>query len=176
MPTQKNNVRNIILIMTTNAGAMDISKKSIGFNSKKNSSDNQEAINKIFSPEFRNRIDATIHFNHLNMEVVLSIVDKFIIEFEAQLEDKGVSLSINDNAKAYLANAGYDEVYGARELSRVIQEKVKKPMAEELIFGSLSKGGQVEISIKDEKIYFTFIKKKQNKKELVKWFIRRKLF
>ncbi|PPR53083.1 MAG: ATP-dependent Clp protease ATP-binding subunit ClpA [Alphaproteobacteria bacterium MarineAlpha5_Bin6] len=160
--------RNVILIMTTNAGAIDVSKKRIGFNSVRSSDDISEAINRIFSPEFRNRIDSIIHFNHLNKEIVLSIVDKFIIEVEAQLEDKGVSLSIDDKAKAYLANAGYDEVYGARELSRVIQEKVKKPMAEELIFGSLSKGGQVEISIKDEKIYLTFIKKKQNKKELVK--------
>ena len=159
--------RNVILIMTTNAGAIDISKKRIGFNSIKSSEDNSEAINKIFSPEFRNRIDSIIHFNNLSKEIVLSIVDKFIIEVEAQLEDKGVSLSIDSSAKEYLANEGYDEVYGARELGRIIQEKVKKPMAEELIFGTLVKGGHVEITLKDNKIKFNFSSKQENKKELV---------
>jgi len=159
--------RNVILIMTTNAGAIDISKKRIGFNTVKSNEDNSEAINKMFSPEFRNRIDSIIHFNHLNKKVVLSIVDKFIIEVEAQLEDKGVSLSINNEAKEFLANKGYDEVYGARELGRVIQEQVKKPMAEELIFGTLSKGGHVEISLKDNKIDFKFLSKQYHKKELV---------
>ncbi len=159
--------RNVILIMTTNAGAIDISKKRIGFNSIKSSEDNSEAINKIFSPEFRNRIDSIIHFNNLSKEIVLSIVDKFIIEVEAQLEDKGVSLSIDSAAKEYLANEGYDEVYGARELGRIIQEKVKKPMAEELIFGTLAKGGHVEITLKDNKIKFNFSSKQENKKELV---------
>ncbi len=158
--------RNVILIMTTNAGAIDVSKKRIGFNSVRSSDDNSEAINKIFSPEFRNRIDSTIHFNHLSKKIVLSIVDKFIIEIEAQLEDKGVSLSIDKDAKEYLADKGYDEVYGARELSRVIQEKVKKPMAEELIFGKLAKGGHVEISLKNKKISFSYSNKQEEKKEL----------
>lgn len=159
--------RNVILIMTTNAGAMDISKKAIGFNSKRNSSDNQEAINKIFSPEFRNRIDATIHFNHLNTDVVLLIVDKFMIEIEAQLDDKGVTLSVDQSTKKYLADKGYDEVYGARELSRLIQQEIKKPMAEELIFGEISKGGHVSITLKDNKINFDFSKKETQKKALV---------
>jgi len=158
--------RNVILIMTTNAGAIDVSKKRIGFNSVRSSDDSSDAINRIFSPEFRNRIDSIIHFNHLSKKIVLSIVDKFIIEIEAQLEDKGVSLSIDKDAKEYLANEGYDEVYGARELGRVIQEKVKKPMAEELIFGKLAKGGHVEISLKDKKISFNFSKKQEEKKEL----------
>ena len=158
--------RNVILIMTTNAGAIDVSKKRIGFNSIRSSDDSSEAINRIFSPEFRNRIDSIIHFNHLSKKIVLSIVDKFIIEIEAQLEDKGVSLSIDKDAKEFLADQGYDEVYGARELGRVIQEKVKKPMAEELIFGKLAKGGHVEISIKDKKISFTFSNKQEEKKEL----------
>ncbi len=158
--------RNVILIMTTNAGAIDVSKKSIGFNSIRSSDDSSEAINRIFSPEFRNRIDSIIHFNHLSKKIVLSIVDKFIIEIEAQLEDKGVSLSINKEAKDYLADEGYDEVYGARELGRVIQEKVKKPMAEELIFGKLAKGGHVEITFKNKKISFSFSNKQEEKKEL----------
>ena len=159
--------RNVILIMTTNAGAMDISKKQIGFNSVRSSNDNEEAINKLFSPEFRNRIDSIIYFNHLNNQVMLSIVDKFIIEVEAQLEDKGVSLSIDNEAREYLAKKGFDEVYGARELSRIIQSEVKKPMAEELIFGKLAKGGHVEITLKNNNICFNFSNKQEIKKELV---------
>ena len=158
--------RNVILIMTTNAGAIDVSKKKIGFNSVRSGSDSSDAINKLFSPEFRNRIDSIIHFNHLSKKIVFSIVDKFIIEIEAQLEDKGVSLSINKDAKEYLADEGYDEVYGARELGRVIQEKVKKPMAEELIFGKLSKGGHVEISFINKQIKFNYSNKQEIKKEL----------
>ena len=158
--------RNVVLIMTSNAGAIDLSKEKIGFNNVRSNDDSSEAINRMFSPEFRNRIDSIIHFNHLSKDVVLSIVDKFIIEIEAQLEDKGVSLSINKDAKEYLAEEGYDEVYGARELGRIIQDKVKKPMAEELIFGKLSKGGHVEISLKENKIIFDFSNKQEVKKEL----------
>ena len=163
--------RNVIMIMTTNAGALDISKKAIGFNSIRSGSDSEEAINKLFSPEFRNRIDSTIHFNHLSKSIVLSIVDKFIIEVEAQLEEKGVTLSISDDAKEYLANKGFDEIYGARQLGRVIQQEVKKPMAEELIFGTLAKGGNVNIIFKNNKISFKYSNKNENKnknkKELV---------
>ena len=159
--------RNVVLIMTTNVGAMDISKKTIGFNSKRSNEDNQEAINKLFTPEFRNRIDSTIHFNHLSKNVVLSIVDKFIIEVEGQLEDKGVALSINKLAKEYLANKGFDEIYGARELGRIIQEEIKKPIAEELIFGKISKGGHVSILFKGNKIHFKFSEKENQKKVLV---------
>jgi len=161
--------RNVIMIMTTNAGALDISKKAIGFNSVRSGSDSEEAINKLFSPEFRNRIDSTIHFNHLSKSIVLSIVDKFIIEVEAQLEEKGVTLSISDDAKEYLANKGFDEIYGARQLGRVIQQEVKKPMAEELIFGTLAKGGNVNIIFKNNKISFKYSNKNENKnkKELV---------
>ena len=158
--------RNVVLIMTSNAGAIDLSKEKIGFNNVRSNDDSSEAINRMFSPEFRNRIDSIIHFNHLSKDVVLSIVDKFIIEIEAQLEDKGVSLSINKDAKEYLAEEGYDEVYGARELGRIIQDKVKKPMAEELIFGKLSKGGHVEITLKENKIIFDFSNKQEVKKEL----------
>jgi ATP-dependent Clp protease ATP-binding subunit ClpA len=159
--------RNVILIMTTNVGALDISKKTIGFNSKRSTEDNQEAINKLFTPEFRNRIDSTIHFNHLNTDVVLSIVDKFMIEVEGQLDDKGVTLSIDNLAKEYLANKGYDEVYGARELGRIIQEEIKKPIAEELIFGKISKGGHVSILLEKNKIHFKFSEKENHKKLLV---------
>ncbi len=159
--------RNVILIMTTNAGATDISKKRIGFNSIYSNTDNEDAINKLFSPEFRNRIDSIIHFNHLNREIVLSIVNKFIIEIEAQLDEKRVTLKIDKKVKEYLAEKGFNEVYGARELSRVIQEEIKKPIAEELIFGTISKGGNVEIKIKNDKVCFDYSKQQIQKKELV---------
>ena len=159
--------RNVILIMTTNAGAVDISKKRIGFNSVRSSSDSSEAIDKLFTPEFRNRIDSIIHFNHLNKEIVLSIVDKFIIEVEAQLYEKGVTLAIDQETKEYLADKGYDEVYGARQLSRVIQEEIKKPMSEELIFGSIAKGGHIDIILKDNKVNFQYSHKQEEKKVLV---------
>ena len=153
--------------MTTNAGAIDISKKKIGFNSSRSNTDNDDAINKLFSPEFRNRIDSIIHFNHLSKDIVLSVVDKFIIELEAQLDDKGVSLTIDKSAKKYLADKGYDEIFGARELARVIQEEIKKPIAEELIFGSIAKGGHVIVSLKSGKIDFKYSGKQNQKKELV---------
>jgi len=159
--------RNVILIMTTNAGAIDISKKRIGFNSSRSNTDSDDAINKLFSPEFRNRIDSIIHFNHLSKDIVLSVVDKFIIELEAQLDDKGVSLTIDKSAKKYLADKGYDEIFGARELARVIQEEIKKPIAEELIFGSIAKGGHVIVSLKSGKIDFKYSGKQNQKKELV---------
>ena len=159
--------RNVILIMTTNAGAVDISKKRIGFNSVRSSSDSSEAIDKLFTPEFRNRIDSIIHFNHLNKEIVLSIVDKFIIEVEAQLYEKGVTLAIDQETKEYLADKGYDEVYGARQLSRVIQEEIKKPMSEELIFGSIAKGGHIDIILKDNKVNFQYSHKQEEEKVLV---------
>ena len=141
--------------------------KRIGFNALRSSNDNEEAINKLFSPEFRNRIDSIIHFNHLNKNIVLSIADKFLIEVEAQLDDKGVSMSIDQETKEYLVDKGYDEVYGARELGRIIQEEIKKPIAEELIFGSISKGGHISITFKDSKIKFEYTNKQEQKKVLV---------
>ena len=158
---------NVILIMTTNAGAIDLSKKRIGFNSSRSKEDNREAIDKLFSPEFRNRIDSIIHFNHLNEKIVFSIVDKFIIEVEAQLDNKGVTLSLDKETKKFIADEGFDEIYGARQLSRVIQEKIKKPIAEELIFGSISKGGHVSITIKEGEPNFQFLSKEDQKKALV---------
>ena len=159
--------RNVVLIMTTNAGAIDLSKKRIGFNSNRSKEDNQDAINKLFSPEFRNRIDSTIHFNHLNKKIVLSIVDKFIIELESQLDEKGISLSVDKKVKEYLGEKGYDEVYGARQLSRLIQEEIKKPMAEELIFGKISDGGNINISFQEDKIIFDYKSNKNKNKILV---------
>jgi ATP-dependent Clp protease ATP-binding subunit ClpA len=146
--------RNVILIMTTNAGAADMAKPAIGFGSGVRTGDDQEAINRMFSPEFRNRLDAVIPFANLSPEVMSHIVDKFIMELEAQLGDRNVTIELDEAARAWLANKGYDPLFGARPLARVIQEHVKKPLAEELLFGKLAKGGSVSVTVKDEALSF----------------------
>ncbi|HMB77928.1 MAG TPA: ATP-dependent Clp protease ATP-binding subunit ClpA [Kiloniellaceae bacterium] len=148
--------RNVILIMTTNAGAADLAKPAMGFAREARTGDDQEAINRMFTPEFRNRLDAIISFTTLNPEVVARVVDKFVMELEAQLSDRNVTIALSDAARAWLAEKGYDPLYGARPLSRVIQEHIKKPLAEELLFGKLAKGGQVEVDIADGKPVFHF--------------------
>jgi ATP-dependent Clp protease ATP-binding subunit ClpA len=142
--------RNIILIMTTNAGAEVSSRASIGFTQQNHSTDMMEAIKKGFSPEFRNRLDAIIQFGGLGFEVIQTVVDKFLVELQSQLDDKKVSLNISDEARRWLAQNGYDEKMGARPMARIIQEKIKKPLAEMVLFGELSeKGGVVNVSVKD---------------------------
>ncbi|MEM1045607.1 MAG: ATP-dependent Clp protease ATP-binding subunit ClpA [Pseudomonadota bacterium] len=138
--------RNVIIIMTTNAGAADMAKEPIGFNRTKREGDDQEAINKLFTPEFRNRLDATIPFGRLPPEVVYKVVEKFVLQLEAQLADRGVTFELTDDATKWLAEEGYDEHMGARPLSRVIQENIKRPLAEEVLFGKLVKGGTVRVS------------------------------
>ncbi len=142
--------RNVILILTTNAGAADMAKHAIGFGSGVRTGDDQEAINKTFTPEFRNRLDAIIPFGNLGPDVVARVVDKFVMELEAQLTDRGVTIELTDGARAWLAKKGYDPVMGARPLARTIQEFVKKPLAEELLFGKLSKGGAVRVILNKE--------------------------
>lgn len=142
--------RNVILIMTTNAGAADMAKPAIGFGSGVRSGEDQDAINKMFTPEFRNRLDAIIAFANLGQEVVARVVDKFVMELEAQLTDRGVTIELTDGARAWLAKKGYDPVMGARPLARTIQEYVKKPLAEELLFGKLAKGGAVRVVLNKE--------------------------
>ncbi len=149
--------RNVILIMTTNAGASDLTKATIGFNRESREGEDQEAIQRMFTPEFRNRLDATIGFAPLGPEVVSRVVDKFVIQLETQLGDRDVIIELSDEARAWLAEKGYDKLYGARPLSRVIQEHIKKPLAEELLFGRLSKGGVVKVSVKDGKLTFDFL-------------------
>jgi ATP-dependent Clp protease ATP-binding subunit ClpA len=149
---RKADFRNVILIMTTNAGADQISRSSMGFTTQDHSSDAGEAIKKIFTPEFRNRLDATIHFSQLDANVILNVVDKFLIELESQLEAKKVSLTITDGARKYLADKGYDPKMGARPMARVIQDEIKQILANELLFGELSSGGQVRIDVKDDKL------------------------
>jgi ATP-dependent Clp protease ATP-binding subunit ClpA len=144
---KKVDFRNVILIMTTNAGAADAAKQGIGFGRGKKDEENEEAIKRLFSPEFRNRLDASIHFNGLPPDVVRNVVQKFIIQLEGQLAERNVQIEITDKAADWLATRGYDESFGARPLARLIQEQVKKPMADELLFGKLKDGGIVKIDI-----------------------------
>ena len=149
--------RNIILIMTTNAGASDLAKPAIGFGRESREGDDQEAIQRMFSPEFRNRLDATIAFAPLSLDVVTRVVDKFIFQLETQLGDRDVSIELSDAARGWLAEKGYDKLYGARPLARIIQEYIKKPLAEELLFGRLCKGGIVKVDVKDGQLVFEFL-------------------
>ena len=146
--------RNVILIMTTNAGAADLAKPAVGFEREGRTGDDMEAIERMFTPEFRNRLDAIIQFSCLAPEVVVRVVEKFIIELEAQLDDRDVSVELSDKALEWLAKKGYDKIFGARPLARVIQEHIKKPLADELLFGKLAKGGLVKVKVKDGKIVF----------------------
>ena len=150
--------RNVILIMTTNAGASDLAKPPVGFERAERIGDDTEAIEKMFTPEFRNRLDSIIPFSSLPPEVVAKVVDKFVIELETQLEDRDVMIELTDGAREWLAKKGYDQKFGARPLARVIQEKIKKGLAEELLFGKLAKGGVVVVKIKDGKVVFDYPK------------------
>ncbi|GIL03095.1 MAG: ATP-dependent Clp protease ATP-binding subunit ClpA [Alphaproteobacteria bacterium] len=139
--------RNTIIIMTTNAGASEMQKAAIGFGSTKRTGDDEEAINRMFAPEFRNRLDAIIAFASLPTEIVHKVVQKFIMQLEAQLSERGVTFELSEDAIAWLANKGFDERMGARPLARVIQEHIKKPLADEVLFGKLRKGGTVKVSL-----------------------------
>jgi ATP-dependent Clp protease ATP-binding subunit ClpA len=141
--------RNVILIMTTNAGAADLARAAIGFNRSKREGDDQEAIKRLFTPEFRNRLDATIAFQNLPRDVIAKVVEKFVFQLEAQLADRNVTIELSDEASAWLIEHGYDESFGARPMSRVIQEHIKKPLAEELLFGKLEGGGTVRVVVKE---------------------------
>ena len=147
--------RNTILIMTTNAGAQELSKTAIGFNKDNRDGADSEAIDRLFAPEFRNRLDAIIPFGYLPLEVVRMVVDKFIMQLEVQLSDKGVSVVLTDKARDWLASKGYDKSFGARPLGRVIQEHIKKPLAEELLFGRLVDGGTVSVDLSNDKLVLT---------------------
>ncbi len=148
--------RNVILIMTTNAGASDLAKEAIGFGRDQREGEDTEAIKRLFTPEFRNRLDATIAFAGLTPEIVGRVVEKFVMQLEAQLADRNVTIELSSAAKEWLAERGYDRLYGARPLGRVIQEYIKKPLAEELLFGKLVKGGSVKATLRDDKLEFEF--------------------
>jgi len=154
---RKADFRNVILVMTTNAGADSIARSSMGFTVQDHTSDGMEAINKLFTPEFRNRLDAIIQFQALDRSIILNVVDKFIIELEAQLEEKGVSIDFNAEAKTWLAEHGFDARMGARPMSRIISENIKKPLADEILFGRLSSGGSVRVKLDESgEIMFEF--------------------
>ncbi len=148
--------RNVILIMTTNAGASDMAKEAIGFGREVRVGEDDEAIKRLFTPEFRNRLDATITFAGLTPEIVGRVVEKFVMQLEAQLADRNVTIELSSAAKEWLAERGYDRLYGARPLGRVIQEYIKKPLAEELLFGRLVKGGAVKVALKEDKLDFEY--------------------
>ncbi len=155
--------RHVILIMTTNAGAESISRRSIGFTSQDHSTDAMEAINKMFTPEFRNRLDSVVQFQALPEDVILTVVDKFLTELQAQLDEKRVTLDVDEDARLWLVEKGYDIHMGARPMERVIQEHIKKPLAELVLFGSLARSGgiakvrlnhaqgQLEVTTEEEK-------------------------
>jgi ATP-dependent Clp protease ATP-binding subunit ClpA len=144
--------RNVILIMTSNAGAADMAKAAIGFGRDRREGEDTAAIERMFTPEFRNRLDAVISFAPLPKETILQVVEKFVLQLEAQLLDRGVTIELTEEAAQWIADKGYDDKMGARPLARVIQEHLKKPLAEELLFGKLAKGGVVKVSVKDGKL------------------------
>jgi ATP-dependent Clp protease ATP-binding subunit ClpA len=148
--------RNVILIMTTNAGAADMVKPPIGFERTKRIGEDTEAINRLFTPEFRNRLDAIVAFAGLTPEIVGKVVDKFVTQLEAQLGERNVEIELTEAARHWLAEKGYDPQFGARPLGRIIQEHVKKALAEELLFGRLANGGRVRVDYDGEKLVFDY--------------------
>ncbi len=160
--------RNVILIMTTNAGASDLAKPPMGFNRQKREGEDNDAINRMFTPEFRNRLDAVVAFAGLGPDVISKVVDKFIFQLEAQLADRGVTIELSEAASKWIGEIGYDEKFGARPLARVIQEHIKKPLADELLFGRLEHGGTVKITVEgeglDRKLAFSYISTDPSKK------------
>lgn len=148
--------RNVVLIMTTNAGASDLARPAIGFERSERSGDDQEAILRLFTPEFRNRLDAIVPFANLTPEVINRVVDKFIVQLEMLLEDRDVRIILSDEARVWLGKRGFNRLYGARPLARIIQEHIKRPLAEELLFGRLTKGGAVTVDVKDGALTFVY--------------------
>lgn len=153
---RKADFRNVVVVMTTNAGVQETTRKSIGFSEQDHTHDAMGEINKVFSPEFRNRLDNIIWFNHLDKDVILQVVDKFVVELQAQLDKKSVNLEMTSKAREWLADKGYDKAMGARPMARVIQEDLKKQLANEILFGELISGGTVKVSVKDKKLRFDY--------------------
>ena len=151
---KKIDFRNVVLIMTTNAGASDAQRNTIGFGRGKHDDEVDEALKRLFTPEFRNRLDAIVQFRALTPEIIRQVVQKFVMQLEAQLADRHVTIETSDEAADWLAKNGFDELYGARPLARVIQENIKKPLADEILFGKLAKGGHVQVVLKDGKLAF----------------------
>ncbi len=149
---KKADFRNVVIVMTTNAGAERLGRSSMGFTHQDHLGDEMKEVNRIFSPEFRNRLDAIIGFKHLDEATIGHVVDKFILELESQLADRNVTIELDNEARAWLAKRGYDPAMGARPMARIIQEKIKRPLADELLFGELAGGGEVEVSVRDDEL------------------------
>ncbi|TNC10139.1 ATP-dependent Clp protease ATP-binding subunit ClpA [Vibrio diabolicus] len=158
---RKADFRNVILVMTTNAGVAETEKKSIGLIQQDNSHDAMAEIKKVFTPEFRNRLDNIIWFNSLDESVIHQVVDKFIVELQVQLDARGVSMEVSQDARHWLVNKGYDKAMGARPMGRVIQEQLKKPLANELLFGSLVDGGTVKVTLVNDTLKFEYLSEKE---------------
>ena len=154
---RKASFRNCVLVMTTNSGAQEMARESMGFQKQDNTTDGSEVIKKTFTPEFRNRLDAIVQFDSLSEEVIHTVLDKFLTELQAQLDEKKVTLEVDDKARAWLVKKGYDEKMGARPMQRLIQDKIKKNLAESILFGDLSKkGGVVLVSEKKDDLVISF--------------------
>jgi ATP-dependent Clp protease ATP-binding subunit ClpA len=153
---RKADFRHTILMMTTNAGAQEGSRNTMGFSEQNHTTDSLEVIKRIFTPEFRNRLDGIIQFNALGIEDVRNVVDKFISQLQGQLDNKGVSLEISKEARDWLATHGYDEKMGARPMARLIQDVIKEPLAEQLLFGALADGGVVKVTTEKDKLQFDY--------------------
>jgi len=162
---RRTDFRNIIIVMTTNVGAQEASRSTIGFNLQDHASDIMGAIQRNFSPEFRNRLDAIVQFSALSEENIAHVVDKFLFELEGQLQEKNVTLEIDDEARVWLAQNGYDPKMGARPMARLIQDKIKRPLAEELLFGHLEKGGHVQVTVGDEGLVLGYQHQEQEANE-----------
>jgi ATP-dependent Clp protease ATP-binding subunit ClpA len=154
---RKADFRNIVLVMTSNAGAQEMGRASMGFTHQEHQSDGMEVIKRAFSPEFRNRLDGIIQFKPLNKDAILRVADKTILELEMLLQDKNVTLEIDTDARQWLADHGYDVAMGARPMARLVQEKIKRPLADELLFGQLSEGGHVRVLLHDDELALDFI-------------------
>jgi ATP-dependent Clp protease ATP-binding subunit ClpA len=154
--------RNVILVMTTNAGAQEISRSTVGFTNQDHSSDGMEIIKRMFTPEFRNRLDAIIQFQELDKSTIGSVVDKFIAQLESQLTEKKVELIVDEDARTWIGDEGYDPQMGARPMSRVLQEHIKRPLSEEILFGDLAKGGTVRVTVKEGKLHLEISDEQQH--------------
>ena len=153
---KKADFRHVIIIMTSNAGAREIAAHAIGFGNISNEGKDQQAIEKLFSPEFRNRLDAIVHFRSLPMQAIERVVEKFVKELVEQLTERKVSITLTPAARRYLAEKGYDKTFGARPMARLIQTEVKQVLADEILFGQLQEGGEVEIDFDEDKLTFSY--------------------
>jgi ATP-dependent Clp protease ATP-binding subunit ClpA len=150
------NFRNAIIIMTSNAGSADAARAPVGFMKESRAGEEKETVNRLFAPEFRNRLDAIIPFEHLSPEVVAHVVNKFVFRLESQLADRNVTIALDDKARAWLVERGYERANGARPMARLIAEKIKRPLADEVLFGKLNKGGSVKVTVEDGELAFLF--------------------